>query len=58
MRKKYRVYTTDGSEIVATSVIPVKNNAGTGFRVDAEIDGHKAVIFYKADEIETIKEIV
>lgn len=54
---KYKLYTTDGSEFIATSVRPVKNNVGTGYRVDAEINGHKAVMFYKADEITTIKKI-
>ena len=54
---KYKLYTTDGSELVATSVQPVKNNAGTGYRVDAEINGHKAVMFYKTEEITTIMQI-
>lgn len=54
---KYKLYTTDGSEFIATSVRRVKNNAGTGYRVNAEINGHKAVMFYKTDEITTIKKI-
>lgn len=51
---KYKLCTTDGSELVATRLDRVKNNAGTGYRVDAEINGHKAVMFYKTAEIETI----
>ena len=54
---KYKLYTTDGSEFIATSVQPVKNNAGTGYRVDAEINGHKAVMFYKTEEITTITQV-
>ena len=54
---KYKLYTTDGSELVATRLVRVKNNAGTGYRVDAEINGHKAVMFYKTEEIETIMQI-
>lgn len=54
---RYKLYTTDGSELVATRLVRVKNNAGTGYRVEAEINGHKAVMFYKTEEIETIMQI-
>lgn len=54
---KYKLYTTDGSEIIATSVERVKNNAGTGYRVKTEINGHEATMFYKTEEITTIMQI-
>lgn len=54
---KYKLYTTDGEELVADSITRVKNNAGTGYRVDAEINGHKAVMFYKTEEITTIMQV-
>lgn len=54
---KYKLYTTDGSELIATSVKRVKNGAGTGYRVEAEINGHAATIFYKTEEITTIMQI-
>lgn len=54
---KYKLYTTDRSELIATSVQPVKSNAGTGYRVEAEINGHKATMFYKTDEITTIMQV-
>lgn len=54
---KCKIYTTDGSEFIATSVRPVKNNAGTGYRVETEINGHKACMFYKTEEITTIMPI-
>ena len=54
---KHKLYTIDGSELVATSVKRVKNNAGTGYRVEAEINGHEAIMFYKTEEITTIMQI-
>lgn len=51
---RHKLYTTDGSELVADYITRVKNNVGEGYRVDAEINGHKAVMFYKTAEIETI----
>lgn len=54
---KYKLYTTDGSELIATSVKRVKNNAGTGYRVETEINGHEATMFYKTEEIPTIMQI-
>lgn len=54
---KYKLYTTDGSEIIATSVQRVKNNAGTGYRVETEINGHVLPLFYKTEEIPTITQI-
>lgn len=54
---RYKLYTTDGSELIATSAQPVKNNAGTGYRVETEINGRVLPLFYKTDEIETIMQI-
>jgi hypothetical protein len=54
---KYKLYTTDGSEFIATSLQPVKNNAGTGYRVETEINGQEVIMFYKADEITTITQV-
>lgn len=54
---KYKLYTTDGSELVATSIRPVKNKVGTGYRVEAELNGHKACMFYRTEEITTIMPI-
>lgn len=54
---KYKLYTTDGSEFIATSVRPVKSNAGTGYRVETEINGHEVIMFYKTEEITTITQI-
>lgn len=54
---KYKLYTTDGSELVATRLVRVKNNAGTGYQVEAEINGHKVAMFYKTEEIETIMQV-
>lgn len=54
---KCKLYTTDGSEFIATSVRPVRNDVGTGYRVETEINGHEAVIFYKTEEITTIMPI-
>lgn len=45
---KYKLYTTDGSELIATGVKRVKNNAGTGYRV---VDEQGRVMFYKVDEV-------
>lgn len=54
---RYKLHTTDGSEFIATSLQPVKNNAGTGYRVETEINGQEVIMFYKADEITTITQI-
>lgn len=54
---QYKLYTTDGNELITTSVQPVKNNAGTGYRVETEINGHEAVMFYKTEEITTIMQV-
>lgn len=54
---RYKLYTADGSELVADHIARVKNNAGTGYRVDAEINGHKATMFYKTEEITTIMQV-
>lgn len=54
---KYKLYTTDGSEFIATSVRPVKNNAGTGYRVETEINGRVLPLFYKTEEITTIMQV-
>lgn len=54
---RYKLYTTDGSELVATSVKRAKNNAGTGYRVETEINGRVLPLFYKTEEITTIMQI-
>lgn len=54
---KYKLYTTDGSELVVASVRPVKNNAGTGYRVETEVNGRVLPLFYKTEEITTIMQI-
>ena len=54
---KYKLYTTDGSELIATSVQSVRNNAGTGYRVETEINGRVLPLFYKTEEITTIMQI-
>ena len=54
---KYRLYTTDGSELIAKSVRRVKNNAGTGYRVETEINERVLPLFYKTEEITTIMQI-
>lgn len=53
---RYKIYTTDGSEFIATSVQPVKNNAGEGYRVVAEIGGREVIMFYKLSEIVKISQ--
>lgn len=54
---RYRLYTTDGSEIIATRLDRVENQAGKGYRVETEINGHEATMFYKTEEITTIMQI-
>lgn len=54
---KYKLYTTDGSELIATSVQLAKNNADTGYRVETEINGRVLPLFYKTEEITTIMQI-
>lgn len=51
---EYKLYMTDGSEFIATSVKPVKNKAGVGYRV---VDEQGRVMFYKGDEIQTILQL-
>lgn len=51
---KYKLYTTDGSEIIATGVERVKNNAGTGYRV---VDEQGRTLFYKTEELTTIMQL-
>ena len=53
-----KVYTADGKEFTATSVRPVRNQVGYGYRVETEINGHKAVMFYKASEVVGIIPII
>lgn len=48
---RHKLYMADGSELIATSVEPVKNNAGEGYRV---VDEQGRVMFHKGDEITTI----
>lgn len=54
---KYKLYTTDGSELIATSVQRVKNNVDTGYRVETEINGRVLPLFYKTEEITTIMQV-
>lgn len=54
---KYKVYTTDGSELIATSITRADNKAGKGYRIEADINGHKAVLFYKLEEVPTIMQL-
>ena len=54
---KYKLYTTDGSELIATRLDRVENQAGKGYRVETEINGHEVVQFYKTEEIPTIMQI-
>lgn len=54
---KYKLFTTDGSELIATSIKRVKNNADTGYRVEIEINGRVLPLFYKTEEITTIMQI-
>lgn len=51
---RYKLYTTDGSDLIATSVKRVKNNAGTGYRV---VDEQGRTLFYKTEEITTIMQV-
>lgn len=53
---RYKVYTTDGSELEASSVALVNNKAGKGYRVVAEIGGREIIIFYKLNEIVKISQ--
>lgn len=54
---KYKLYTTDGSELVATGIKRVTDNAGTGYRVETEINGRVLPLFYKTEEITTIMQV-
>ena len=54
---RYKLYMADGSEFIATSVKRAKNNAGTGYRVEAEINGRVLPLFYKTEEITTILQL-
>lgn len=47
---KYKLYTTDGSELIATRLDRVENQAGKGYRVEAEINGHKANSRHKVEQ--------
>lgn len=54
---RYKLYTTDGSELIATRLDRVKNQVGTGYRVETEINGRVLPLFYKTEEITTIVQI-
>lgn len=54
---KYKLYTTDGSEFIATSIKRVNHNGNTGYQVEAEINGRVLSLFYKTEEITTIMQI-
>lgn len=51
---RYKLYTADGSELIATRLERVKNNAGTGYRV---VDEQGRTLFYKTEEIPTIMQV-
>lgn len=54
---KCKLYTADGSELIVTRLERFKNNAGTGYRVETEINGREVIMFYKTEEITTIMQI-
>ena len=54
---KYNIYLTDGEPFEATSVKVVKNELGTGYRIETMKLGHKVIMFYKTDEITTITQV-
>lgn len=54
---KYKLYTTDGSEFIATKLERVENQAGKGYRVETEVNGRVLPLFYKTEEITTIMQI-
>lgn len=54
---KYKLYTTDGGEFIATKLERVENQAGKGYRVETEVNGRVLPLFYKTEEITTIMQI-
>ena len=51
---RYIIYPTEGKPFEATKVQVVKNELGTGYRIEAIKLGHKATMFCRTDEITTI----
>ena len=54
---KYTIYPTEGKPFEATKVQTIRNELGTGYRIEATMWGNKAVMFYKTDEIATIMQV-
>lgn len=55
---KYKLYTTNGAEIMATYIKLAKNHMETGYEVGiTDFKGHTAPFFYKTGEIATIMQI-
>lgn len=53
----YNIYPTEGKPFEATKVQVIKNELGTGYRIEAVKFGHKEVRFYRTEEVETIMQI-
>ena len=51
---RYNIYPTEGKPFEATKVQVIKNELGTGYRIEAIKLGHKTTMFYRTDEIATI----
>lgn len=51
---RYTIYPREGKPFEATKVQTVRNELGTGYRIEAIQWGNKAVMFYRTDEIDTI----
>lgn len=54
---EYKIYTAWGDEVIAKGIRPVKNNAGTGYKVIVDYKGQDVNLFYKTEEIATIMPI-
>ena len=54
---KYTIYPTEGKPFEATKVQVIKNELGTGYRIEAIMWGNKTTVFYKTDEITTIMQV-
>lgn len=54
---RYNIYPADGKPFEATKVQTIRNELGTGYRIEAIMWGNKSIMFYKTDEIETIMQV-
>lgn len=54
---RYNIYPTEGKPFEATKVQVVRNELGTGYRIEAVKFGHKEVRFYRTEEVETIMQV-